>query len=103
MNKPIIIFTVAIAITIPSIIIFSNDQEDPELYVVESTESTENVDSEPDPEPSDCVGIKSSTDRLLCMKLNKILENQEVIFENQREIYDLISFWQEYISGMKRP
>jgi len=66
-------------------------------------EITGYCESDIDPEPSDCVGIKSSTDRLLCMKLNKILENQEVIFENQEEIFDLISFWQQYISGMKRP
>jgi len=48
---------------------------------------------------SDC----GSTNTILCGKLDKILENQEVIFENQEKIFDLISFWQEYISGMKRP
>jgi len=104
MNIPMIIFLVALAITIPSIIIFYAPVDGEEIEIqIGGKYSEHSVDPEPDPEPSDCEGIKSSTDRLLCMKLNKILENQEVIFENQEEIFDLISFWQQYISGMKRP
>ena len=97
MNKvPFIIFLAAIAITVPTMIIFYAPVDGEELSVVIDP------DPQPDPEPTECTGM-SSADKILCDKLAKILENQEVIFENQEKIFDLISFWQEYISGMKRP
>lgn len=104
MNKiPFIIFLVAIAITVPSMIIFYAPVDGEEIKIqIGGKYSDYSVDPEPDPEPTECIGM-SSTDKILCKKLDKILENQQIIFENQEKIFDLISFWQQYISGMKRP
>ena len=79
---PLIIFLVAIAITVPSIIIFYAPVDGEELHVV--------IDPDPqlDPEPTECTGM-SSTDKILCDKLDKILENQEQIMDSLSDIYDL--------------
>ena len=99
MNKiPLILIFVALAIIIPSILIFYAPVVGEEYRIQIGGNYSDSVD----PEPTECMGM-SSTQKLLCKKLDKILENQEIIFENQEKIFDLISFWQEYISGMRRP
>lgn len=100
MNKiPLIIFFVALAITIPSMIIFYSPVNGEEIEIQIGGKYSEHS---VDPEPTECSMGMSSVDKILCKKLDKIIENQEVIFENQERIFDLISFWQEYISGMKK-
>jgi len=97
---PLILFFVALAITIPSMIIFYAPVDGEEIKIQIGGKYS---DYSIDPEPTNCAMGMSSVDKILCQKLDKILENQEVIFENQEKIFDLISFWQEYISGMRRP
>jgi len=78
LNKvPFIIFLAAIAITVPTMIIFYAPVDGEELSVVI------------DPEPTDCVMGMSGTHKLLCKKLDKILENQEQIKDSLSDIYDL--------------
>ncbi len=77
MNKiPFLIFLAAIAITVPSMIIFYAPVDGAELEEV-------------DPEPTDCVMGMSGTHKLLCKKLDMILENQEQIKDSLSDIYDL--------------
>ncbi len=99
---PFIIFIVAIVVTIPTVIILHETNANGEEINIQIGGNFSEVDPEPDPEPTDCNMGMSSVDNLLCKKLDKILENQEVLFENQEKIFDLISFWQEYISGIRK-
>ncbi len=79
MNKiPLIIFFVAIAITIPTMIIyFPPDNADGEEQI--------------DPEPTNCAMGMSSANKVLCDKLDEILKNQEVIIDHLEDIYDMNS------------
>lgn len=71
---PVIIFLIAIAITVPSMIIFY---------------SPVNGEQEIDPEPTNCEVGMSSVDRILCKKLDKIAANQELMIELLNDIYDM--------------
>lgn len=72
---PFIIFIVAIAITVPSMIIFYSSSLDA---------NGEELNVEVNPK---C----GSTNKILCEKLDHILNNQEIIKEQLAEIYDLNS------------
>jgi len=61
---PLILFFVALAITIPSMIIFYAPVDGEEIEIqIGGTYSDYSVD----PEPTDCMGM-SSTDEILCKK-----------------------------------
>jgi len=79
MNKiPLIIFFVAIAITIPTMIIFFSPDN-------------ANGEEQIDPEPTNCATGMSYANKVLCDKLDEILKNQEVIIDHLEDIYDMNS------------
>jgi len=85
---PLILFFVALAITIPSIIIFYSPVNGEEIQIqIGGIYSEYSVD----PEPTNCETGMSSVDNILCKKLDKILENQEVIIDYLSDIYDMNS------------
>jgi hypothetical protein len=78
MKVPLILFIVALAITIPSMIIFYDVNVNGEELNVEIG-------------PTNCNVGMSSVDKILCKKLDKILENQEAIIDHLTDIYDMNS------------